>query len=237
MRPDAASRPIRTRGAGLLRLYPRRWRDRYGPEMIELLRARPPGLRARLDLVRGAADAHLHPPGPSAVPGLAAIAGGLTWSLVALGVLAQPVPPDWPGYLAENLLPAALAAALLLAGVVGAWLRVGDAAGKLGVIAIDVAVAGHAAWVLALLGALAGFDYGPATAIAQTAAAAGTVLIGVVLLRCGDASPGALLVVAGCGLVMPSAWGWLATGLAWIAVGALELRERSRRSSSRPIVA
>ena len=45
----------------LLRLYPRPWRSRYGAELAEILAARPASLMDRLDLVRGAFDAHLHP--------------------------------------------------------------------------------------------------------------------------------------------------------------------------------
>jgi hypothetical protein len=51
----------------LLWLYPRSWRRRYGAEMRALLRQ----LRGRhrlstaLDVLRGAADAHLHPQGPA----------------------------------------------------------------------------------------------------------------------------------------------------------------------------
>lgn len=46
---------------GLLRLYPRAWRERYGDEFAELLSARPPSLGDRLDIVRGALDARVHP--------------------------------------------------------------------------------------------------------------------------------------------------------------------------------
>ena len=45
----------------LLRLYPKAWRSRYGAELASILDAQPPGLMDRLDLVRGAFDAHLHP--------------------------------------------------------------------------------------------------------------------------------------------------------------------------------
>ena len=44
----------------LIDLYPRLWRERYGAELEEFV-ARRPGLRAAVDLVRGAFDAHLHP--------------------------------------------------------------------------------------------------------------------------------------------------------------------------------
>ena len=46
---------------GLLRLYPAAWRARYGEEFAELLAARPPGFRDRLDIIAGAVDARLRP--------------------------------------------------------------------------------------------------------------------------------------------------------------------------------
>ncbi len=46
-----------------LALYPQAWRERYGEELAALVEERPPSLRATLDLLRGAADAHLHPGG------------------------------------------------------------------------------------------------------------------------------------------------------------------------------
>ena len=52
--------PVERRSA-LLRLYPAPWRARYGGEFAELLSARRPTLRDRLDIVRGAIDARLHP--------------------------------------------------------------------------------------------------------------------------------------------------------------------------------
>jgi hypothetical protein len=46
---------------GLLRLYPRPWRERYGEEFEALLADRPPSIRHRIDIVRGAVDARFHP--------------------------------------------------------------------------------------------------------------------------------------------------------------------------------
>ena len=43
----------------LMRLYPRRWRERYGEEFELFLRATPPDPGTALDVVRGALDAHL----------------------------------------------------------------------------------------------------------------------------------------------------------------------------------
>jgi hypothetical protein len=43
----------------LLRLYPRAWRARYGDEMLAVLEQHGTGWRTRLDVLRGALDAHL----------------------------------------------------------------------------------------------------------------------------------------------------------------------------------
>ena len=45
----------------LLKLYPPRWRRRYGEELTELIAARPFSVGAAVDLVAGAIDAWLHP--------------------------------------------------------------------------------------------------------------------------------------------------------------------------------
>ncbi len=45
----------------LVALYPAAWRVRYEDEFIALLEARRPSLSERLDIVRGAMDARLHP--------------------------------------------------------------------------------------------------------------------------------------------------------------------------------
>src|SRR5207247_9025647 len=45
----------------LLRLYPRNWRDRYGAEIGALVERQRLSVKGLLDLLKGAADAHLHP--------------------------------------------------------------------------------------------------------------------------------------------------------------------------------
>jgi hypothetical protein len=74
----------------LVRLYPRTWRDRYEEEFLSLITDRPPALLDRIDIVRGALDAHLHPqlpglePAPQPlthrIPGLIALTAGLLWT-------------------------------------------------------------------------------------------------------------------------------------------------------------
>ena len=44
----------------LVRLYPQRWRNRYGQELEAMLEQSRPSLRIVVDLVAGALDAHLH---------------------------------------------------------------------------------------------------------------------------------------------------------------------------------
>ena len=96
----------------LLRLYPESWRARYEEELVELLELRPPTLVERLDIVRGAVDAHLHPqvatPDGATPPrteedrlarrlGIAALGGAALWA-VAFGVaLLGPVQYDGSG--------------------------------------------------------------------------------------------------------------------------------------------
>jgi hypothetical protein len=69
----------------LLALYPRRWRDRYGEEMAGLLEDRRATPTLVADLLRGAADAHLHhaellPESPG--DALSRALGGLVQALV-----------------------------------------------------------------------------------------------------------------------------------------------------------
>ena len=100
--------------SALLKLYPPAWRARYGDEMASLLEERPLRARDRVDLVRGALDAWLHPASPSLVPIGAALLGGGLWTVLSVGVLVQPVPADWPGYLLDVVPLAVVAAACFL---------------------------------------------------------------------------------------------------------------------------
>jgi hypothetical protein len=45
----------------LVKLYPRRWRERYGAELADLVAAQPVSIAAAVDLIGGAIDAWLHP--------------------------------------------------------------------------------------------------------------------------------------------------------------------------------
>ena len=109
--------------AALLRLYPARWRTRYGDEFEAILEERPLGPFDVLDIALGALDAHLHLRGLGAasdhrkgfamslrIGGYAAIVGGILW-FVGL-FLASLIQDSGPAFL---LLFAAGSAALLVA--------------------------------------------------------------------------------------------------------------------------
>ncbi len=211
----------------LLRLYPGRWRARYGDEMAALLEAGPVSWRDRVDLVRGALDAWLHPPIPSRTPAIAALVGGGLWTVVAAGVLFQPAPPDWPGYLLEVVPTATLAVAFLFVAVLGCALRSGD--GRIGAFRMtsEIVVVGFAAWIVALLATAAGWFDGPSLAAAQALAIVGLTLVGTVLIAAGDEPIGGLITVSGLAMLLPWAGGWLVFGAAWTAIGVLLWMERA----------
>lgn len=106
----------------LIGLYPEPWRRRYGDELAALLAERPPAFGDRLDIVRGALDARLHPQlsGPSRTPdrrGWAPIVG-LLLLVVAVVLMANgPVHHDDYGEYRDGAaaLPFAVAAMILLA--------------------------------------------------------------------------------------------------------------------------
>ncbi len=228
----SASRPVP--GRRLVRLYPAAWRKRHEDEMLALLEQRRASLRDRIDLLRGALDAHLHPASSSAVPARASLLGGGTWTVGSVAVAGARVAPDWPGYLEEMLPVAFLAVCCLLVAVVGCWLRIGDARDALDRLSVAVAVGGHLVWAAALFWATAGLGYGAVTALASTLAGLGTVLVGLALVRAGDWPIGGLVLVAPLALLIPSGATFLAFGAAWTLVGVLQLQGRERFTDAGP---
>lgn len=222
----------RPAGAGLLRLYPRAWRERYEAEMLAVLEQFRLGRRGRIDLARGAVDARLN--ALSRLPAAAALLAGGLWTFAGVGVVAQPAPPDWPGYLHETLPLAMIAVASGAVATIGCWARRRDEAGRSGVVAIWLAIAGHVAWFVALAAAYVGIGYGPVTAIAQDVGALGCLLVGVVLLRSGDERIGGLLVLAPTLMMFGWPAAWLGFGLAWTLVGVLLLVRSEPDAPSTP---
>lgn len=211
----------RAPGRRLLRLYPRAWRDRYGAEMAALLESTAPDFRARVDLVRGALDAHLSR--ADAAPGrigiAAALVAGAAWTIIAVASLGAPAPPDWPGYLVETLPLAAIGASAILVAAIAAARPAWSANGlplEFGLVAV---VVGHGFWVVALCLAVFGGPYGAITAVASSLAAIATAWLGIALMRAGLHPIGEAVAVAGAVLLVPSPSAWLVSGALWTGIG------------------
>jgi hypothetical protein len=214
-----------------LGLYPRAWRERYGDELQALLEDERVGLRTRLDLVRGALDAHLHPAVPSRLPVAAAVTASGLAVAHAIALATQPVATDWPGYLDDALPLITGCVAASIPALVGLWLRLGDTDGAFGRLGVAMAVLGHGAWVFALLGASLHLAYGPLTALAATLAMTGMALLGIALAGRGRVVLGVLLAAAGLAGVAPPAWGWPAFAAAWTGVALAVVLEPPERAA------
>jgi hypothetical protein len=176
-----------------------------------------------MDLARGAIDARLHD--PTRLPAVAALGSGGLWTVAGVGVVGQPVPPDWPGYLLESLPIAILATVLGGLATIGCWARRSDSAGRAGGVAIALAIVGHVAWAIALIAAMLGAGYGAPTMAAQVLGVLGACLVGVVLVRTGDELIGAVLVVGPAVMLFGWPVGWLVFGLGWTLVGVALLTQ------------
>ncbi len=194
-----------------------------------MLELRSLTLADRVDLVRGALDAHLHPVEPSPLPVVATLTAGAAWTVHAIALAAQPAPLDWPGYLMDALPVALFGVALLVPSIVGLWLRVGDADGPFGRLGVVIALAGHVLWLLALVAAALGVEYGAATAVAATFAMVGLALLGLALAGRGAPLLGALVAGAALAGVAPPGLGWPLFGAAWSAIGFRLLLDFRRR--------
>ncbi len=150
----------------LVRLYPQQWRDRYGAELADLLEARPSTLGDTVDMVRGAADAHLHPhlvdgsepaPWTHRIPGLLALSAGLVWALIVarvaiadawdawnlVGVVALLIFLSLPGdYMAAHGRRIALALGSVAGWIVLARLLPWEVGSALGLLAVVVILGG-----------------------------------------------------------------------------------------------
>jgi hypothetical protein len=220
---------VQLSGSRYIGLYPRAWRERYGDELADLLERERLGFRMRLDLVRGAVDAHLHPVAPSRLPALAAVTASALAVAHALALASQPASTDWPGYL-EDALPLIIGSvAAMIPALLGLWLKLGDADGAFGRLGVILAVMGHGAWLVALAAAAARLEYGPLTAAASTLAMTGTAVLGIALVGRGRVVLGFLLAAAGLAGVVPPAWGWPAFAVAWTGIAVALVLEQPER--------
>lgn len=230
----------------LLRLYPAAWRTRYGDEFIELLAARPPSLRDRLDIVTGAVDARLNPqldprtdrevglPGDRSIRILTILAGGLL--AVWAGMVALFMRPwnsgEWP-----------LDPALMNIG----WLA--GMAGSIALMAALILIASRYDWAIGSAGAVGAILAGSGLIFASLQGgvlALGMIGVGTALLAwrlrgrllgtlSAFAIAGATAILIGGFAVFAMGggqdvrllWGLIAYGPAWMVVG-LDLRAPAR---------
>jgi hypothetical protein len=209
-------RSSRISGAGWLRLYPRAWRRRYETEMLAVLEARPVTNRVRVDLLRGALDAYLNPISPPSLGVVAPVVAGAAWIGAGGAALAEPTPPDWPGYLLWTLPFGLIGAVAGLRIVLVAGRRSGMRAPAGSAAALLLALVGHLAWITVLALAIVGGPYGAITGAAQSIAAVGTIAVGLARWRADHPMAEALLIAGGAMLV-PTPAAWISAGAAWLA--------------------
>ena len=190
----------------LVSLYPARWRARYGDELLGLLTERPPSRLDRLDLIRGAFDARLHPglagPGEPAPidpraarhrrAGIVTLVGAGLWLGGMVVAINGPVVHDSWGTYREGAaaLPLIIMATALLAfGIAGTAERLPSGAwlGRVGALA---AGAGFLLWSLA-----------PWVMATGAVGALGFTLLGVSAIRSGQwpawaLAPGLMAILA-----------------------------------------
>jgi hypothetical protein len=242
----------------LLDLYPRAWRRRYEAEFRDLLEARPPSVRDRLDIVLGAIDARLHPQvestdvRPESDPGdpfsrIAAVVAGLCFSVWAFGVVSFAVPwesglsPEGPQWLMTIVQLAAIAGPVVAAFATGLIAyRYQDAIEGWGIASAIVLATGL---LLAPVGvgmlAIVALGIGGA---AFPFALAGRVVSRLVALLVGTGmvlpALGFTAFAAGNGQQVELLWPVAAFGPAWILLG-LALRRPTEAASveSKPTAA
>jgi hypothetical protein len=217
-------RSERVPGSAWLRLYPRDWRDRYAAELLDALAAGPVDRHVRLDLLRGAIDAHVHPLRPPDPPVVAALLAGVAWIAAGLASTLQPLIPDWPGFLLETLPLGAVGALAALRAVIQAARRSGLDAPRGTMPSLAVAVVGYGLWIATLVVAALGGPYGAITGAAGGVAAVGTVLVGLARHRAGDHPAAGGLLLAGGAMLVPAPIAWVVAGAAWIGLAIAALR-------------
>lgn len=114
----------------LLRLYPPRWRARYGDEFAAVLEDRPLGPFDVADVLLGALDAHLHLRGLGAasahgkgftmslrIGGYAAILGGVLWLYILAGNAINDGAEAGPPFMGAFIVGATVTTLVALAGL------------------------------------------------------------------------------------------------------------------------
>jgi len=216
----------------LVHLYPRAWRDRYLAELEDLLADRPPTVRDRLDIVRGAFDAWIHPqlaaraPRPDGsigvgrrVASIAAMVGGGLWIAGGLTMNAAPMLRGL-GYKDSTTGLIVLASGAVITALAAVGLAIATTRRSRPTMTAAMAM---------LIGAALIFAPWPLLAIGLFGYAFATIPFGLLLARAGNQAFAGLLPIATIILLFMNtederALLTIPFGLAWIAVGALAVR-------------
>jgi hypothetical protein len=213
----------------LVRLYPPAWRDRYLDELEDLLADRPPTLRDRFDILRGAVDAWTHPQlvarpsrqeerafGSRLFAGVAAVIGGGLWIAGGLAIRAIPTNPSL-GYketgaavliLVAGMLVTALAATALAGSVIVGSRRVGAAA----IVMLLGAMLTAMPWPVLIVGfygyVIAAFVFGAIVILSAGRVVGGVLAVAALILTSFNVEDERALIA-------------VPFGLAWIAIGSI----------------
>jgi hypothetical protein len=191
----------------LVALYPRTWRDRYEDEFLALVSERPTGLLDRLDILRGAIDARIHPQvqGSPAAPeapiagspwpvraGWLTLLGGVLWIAAVIVATNGPLVVDDHGTYRDGAaaMPLLFAAVMLLGvGMIATFVQLPEPS-RPAQTAVYVGSMAGLLWALA-----------PWLMYAGAVAFAGLLVVAVAAWRAGRWSSLELgIVVAGVGL-------------------------------------
>lgn len=209
----------------LIALYPRSWRDRYEIELRALMAERPPDPLDRIDIVRGALDARLHPQlastpsGDSTPPlsarlgGVFAVLGGALWAVAGVAFHSAPLNPGLGYKESGSAIVVALAAALMT-GLAALMVSRGSP-GRHVVLSISA--------IAALLGALAMALPWPVVVFGFWTTIVGTVMFGLLatprLGTTGILLGGAAVLALGFNTEDGRALFLVPLGTAWILLG------------------
>jgi hypothetical protein len=217
----------------LVRLYPKAWRERYEAEFRSLLEARPPTPGDRLDIVRGAIDARIHPeiPGDPSVRaparrvpiavGLSLLAGAswLAWTAIVLREFrgwgsGQPENTGfWIALAATALLSLAAAHVAIGLGATSNMRAIGGPAATIAALAFGVSALGGG-WTVALaIGASI------ALALALAGLAVPRWLSSIWVVSAAMAVGSMIVFVAGNGRDVGVLVGLAPYGVCWLVIG------------------
>ena len=216
----------------LVDLYPPAWRDRFRAELEDLLADRPPTVRDRLDILRGAIDAWIHPQVIAGAPrdekgtlgsrvftGAAAVVGGGLWIAGALTINATQMNPslDYKEPTAGVVVVVAgmLVTSLAATAVAGSVVVGSRSLGPTAIGMLLGAMLTAMPWPMLIIGfygyILATLAFGAVLALSAGRLVGGVLAVAALILSAFNVQDERALIA-------------IPFGLAWIAVGSIPVR-------------